>query len=609
MKAKFSDSKLLTSTLIALSILILLGGLFFALQIYTTGRITPGVRVGQLNLGFKNAEQAEQLITNQASLIGKQEFSITFGEETVSTSLEELEIEILPAKTVENLKKDKHMQASVIAAVINEPVQVTASVKINSNQVLEDLKEDLGVNIVAAQNATFYFDDAGRLQISESKPGIQINESKLLADIKNNAESLSVKDIEIEYEQADPEITSEMLQNQLPQIQSTLAHQVELIDPIYSDPWFVSLNTYKDWVVFEENKSSMLEAVLFSDASSGDDFESTHNYISISIDPVKFNEFVDAEISEWLDHPVDPVNIYTDEEGEVVIEGVGIEGTEIEREKLLAYYKIALATKADEFVIPIKMIEPELIVSPDLQELGITEIVGVGHTSFYGSPANRVHNIKVGSEKFNGDLIAPDEVYSFNTNLGAVDASTGFRKELVIKPEGTIPEYGGGICQVSTTLYRAILFSDLSIAERHNHSYAVGYYSQVMGHGLDATIYLGGPDLQFVNDTGHHLLMQFYVKDDYELYVIFYGTQKDFEVEFEGPYISGHYNPGPTQYIESATMAPGQTKQVEKPHTGFNVVWYKHITYADGTKETEEIFTKYKAVPRKILVAPGETPT
>jgi vancomycin resistance protein YoaR len=153
-------------------------------------------------------------------------------------------------------------------------------------------------------------------------------------------------------------------------------------------------------------------------------------------------------------------------------------------------------------------------------------------------------------------IIQPGQEFSFNTTLGIVDGSTGYRKELVIKPEGTLPEFGGGLCQVSTTMYRAILFAGLPVTDRAPHSYAVSYYSQVLGHGLDATIYLGGQDLKFTNDTGYPILVHTYTVDDYELYFDFYGTADGRSVELEGPKIYGHTKSGPTEYIETDQVAP-----------------------------------------------------
>ena len=200
-------------------------------------------------------------------------------------------------------------------------------------------------------------------------------------------------------------------------------------------------------------------------------------------------------------------------------------------------------------------------------------------------------------------------MFSFNQNLGAVDGRNGYKKELVIKKEGTIPEYGGGICQVSTTMFRSVLFGGLPVVERNEHSYAVRYYSQVLGDGLDATIYLGGADLKFENNTEQHILIQTFTESDYELYIVFYGTPDGRDVELEGPYLSNYHYPGPTVYIDTDKIAEGQTKQVEKPHTGFNVLWYRHLTDKDGNKTSEPVETRYRAIPAKIWVGVNDNET
>ena len=151
-------------------------------------------------------------------------------------------------------------------------------------------------------------------------------------------------------------------------------------------------------------------------------------------------------------------------------------------------------------------------------------------------------------------------------------------------------------------MYRAALLSGLPIVERNEHSYAVSYYSQILGHGLDATIYLGGSDLRFENNTENHILIQTYVENDYELYIVFYGTDDGRKTELEGPFLSNYHRPGPTMYIDTSSLYVGETKQVEKPHTGFKAIWYRHLELADGSKLTEEIETNYQAVPAKIWV-------
>ncbi len=168
-----------------------------------------------------------------------------------------------------------------------------------------------------------------------------------------------------------------------------------------------------------------------------------------------------------------------------------------------------------------------------LNKLGIKELIGRGESKFNGSPANRRHNIRVGLKKIEGVIVKPGEEFSFNKYLGPVEASTGFKPELVIKATGTVPEFGGGLCQVSSTTFRAAMHAGLPITARRNHSYAVQYYAP---QGTDATIYPGVQDLKFTNDTGNSILIWPYLKDENYLIFDFYGTYDGRKIELGTPY-------------------------------------------------------------------------
>ncbi|QQS22924.1 VanW family protein [bacterium] len=169
----------------------------------------------------------------------------------------------------------------------------------------------------------------------------------------------------------------------------------------------------------------------------------------------------------------------------------------------------------------------------DTNDLGIKELIGRGESKFNGSPANRRHNIKVGVSKMQGVIIKPGEEFSFNKYLGPVEADQGFLPELVIRADkGTVPELGGGLCQVSSTTFRAAMHAGLPITQRRNHSYAVQYYAP---QGTDATIYPGVVDLKFTNDTGHSILVWPYFKNSDYLVFDFYGTYDGREVKLGTP--------------------------------------------------------------------------
>src|SRR5258708_895032 len=167
----------------------------------------------------------------------------------------------------------------------------------------------------------------------------------------------------------------------------------------------------------------------------------------------------------------------------------------------------------------------------DTNNLGIKELVAVGESNFTGSPKNRIHNITAGAGKFNGLLIDQGEEFSFNKYLGDVDGEHGFLPELVIKKSGVVPEFGGGLCQVSSTTFRAAMNAGIPITARRNHSFAVQYYSP---QGTDATIYPGSQDLKFINNLTGTILIRTRI-DGKKLYFEFYGTKDNRQISFEGP--------------------------------------------------------------------------
>jgi len=185
--------------------------------------------------------------------------------------------------------------------------------------------------------------------------------------------------------------------------------------------------------------------------------------------------------------------------------------------------------------LPGNAVKPE-ISTDSIDNMGITTLLAEGQSNFAGSPANRVHNIIIGAQRFNGVLIKPGAAFSFLSALGPVDASTGYLPELSIVGNATLPEYGGGMCQVSTTAFRAALNAGLKITERVNHAYPVSYYNP---QGLDATVYIPQPDLRFVNNTPDYILIQTRIVGTL-LYFDFYGTSDGRNVQLVGPTIIEH---------------------------------------------------------------------
>jgi len=233
-----------------------------------------------------------------------------------------------------------------------------------------------------------------------------------------------------------------------------------------------------------------------------------------------------------------------------------------------------------------------------INEIGIEELIGVGVSNFAGSPPNRIHNIKTGAVSLNGLILKPGQEFSVNKALGEINAATGYLPELVIKGNKTIPEYGGGLCQIATTMFRLALDSGLPIIERYPHAYRVVYYEPA---GTDATIYSPHPDLRFTNDTNNNLLLQTQVRGT-EVIFEFWGKSDGRQVEVGKPVIYNITSPGSTKYIETEDLKPGEIKCLESSHNGAEANLKRKVIYKNGEIKEDDFYSKYRPWQAVCLV-------
>lgn len=194
----------------------------------------------------------------------------------------------------------------------------------------------------------------------------------------------------------------------------------------------------------------------------------------------------------------------------------------------------ALVAGKSQAVVSLKEHRPTVFSAADFKKLSFPNHLGRGESNFAGSPANRRHNIAVATARYNGLVLLPGEEFSFNSYLGTVDATNGYKPELVIKENVTTPEYGGGICQVSTTAFRAAMIAGLKITARRAHSYPVRYYGTP---GFDATTYQPAPDFRFRNDTPSPVLLTTAIEGTKVIFDV-WGTSDGRQVKVNGPFVT-----------------------------------------------------------------------
>ena len=237
-----------------------------------------------------------------------------------------------------------------------------------------------------------------------------------------------------------------------------------------------------------------------------------------------------------------------------------------------------------------QVVEP--VVGTDNPEAyGIRELIASGKTWFKGSSASRIHNIELTTSQLHNVMVPPGADFSFNDTVGAITAAAGYADSAIIWGDRTAVGVGGGVCQVSTTLFRAAFDGGFPIVERYNHGYVVSWYGQP---GKDATIYSPYVDFRFRNDTGAWILIQ--PKLDLvqgTLTFDIFGTAFDRVVTVSEPVISDVIEPEEPLYLEDSALAPGEQRLVESEKLGMTVT-VDRIIVQHGRSRTERFRSVYQ---------------
>lgn len=360
----------------------------------------------------------------------------------------------------------------------------------------------------------------GVFQMTEEKSGTVINRSVMRYDIMKNADKLSSDPIALAMRSDIPTITSALLHEAQTQANGLLARSPFLL--LYDNKNFATSSTQmlaQDDGAYHIEKDRLKDLFVFTREN----------------DAVKMRVNDDA-IREMLIQLAPAINekprnaTLSMKKGRVSAFSLSQNGIELDTEKSFENIKEAILHGDATAALAVHVTLPE-IRTDTIENMGLTALLGTGESNFAGSPASRIANIKLGAEKLSGSLIRPGEEFSVVNALGDIDEKNGFQAALVIKNKKTVKEYGGGLCQVSTTLFRAAMYTGLKITERFPHSLPVQYYNP---QGFDAAIYGPHPDLRFVNDTPSTILIQARIKGT-KIFFEFYGTSDSRTVKLIGP--------------------------------------------------------------------------
>lgn len=235
--------------------------------------------------------------------------------------------------------------------------------------------------------------------------------------------------------------------------------------------------------------------------------------------------------------------------------------------------------------------------------LGINERIGFGESYYHHSIPNRVHNVDITAKRVNLHIIKPNEEFSFNKTIGEISAKTGYKSAYVISGGKTVLGDGGGVCQVSSTLFRAVLNAGLDVTRRLQHSYRVSYYELNSDPGFDATVYSGNVDFRFKNDTENHVLV-YTENDPEELYlkVELYGTSDGRTAEITDYKKWDFRSPPAPEYYPTTELPSGKVRQIDWAVSGIKTEFTHTVKDKDGNvKYHDKYYSNYRPWSAKYM--------
>jgi len=423
-------------------------------------------------------------------------------------------------------------------------------------------------------------------RVIPSQEGYRLDVDAALAEIQNRLLTLSDAPIDLKVETIPPTIDDAPALEAKARIDRLLGAPVVVR---YKDKtWTISRETLAHWLVFNKMRSA------------------GQLVVEAYIDPDAVRAWVEPLAPEVYQLPVDARLDFDPETGRITPIRMSQEGRTLDVsatvERILAAVERDGNRTVELAVVPQK---PAVDVR-DIPNMGIIELISEATTYFKGSPAGRVKNIKISASKFHGVVIPPGEVFSFNQYLGEVSAEEGYEEAYIIQGNRTAVGIGGGICQVSTTAFRAAFWGGFPIVERWAHGYRVGWYEINSIPGFDATIYSPLVDFKFRNDTQHYILIETAVDEEAGTVTFFiYGTKPDREVELEGPIVTNETPPKEPVYQVDPSLPPGTIKQIDWANSGADVTIYRIIKQNGQVIKRERFDSHYQPWADVFLVGPG----
>lgn len=579
------------TALVLIALVLIAVWVAITVRLFYQDKIYPGIYVGSVNLGGQTKEEAKAVLGTEVEKM-KSGVALAFQDKQVVVSLSSVSLDGSLAFQLFSPDVDKTVNQAVARGRQNFFVNslseqivcwfgrcgVDLVIDYNKPKILDLLKEQFGSFESPARDAELIWEDNGTWRVAAEKFGRRFDYEAIFASFEATLKQVKNNEVRLILEEDAPKIfAAEVvpeLGEQIKNLQNKAPITFKFSDPPSQNFGEAGGGASKTWTAKESDVKSWIGLSL--------KYDKNKKIVVADFTDKLLTKYLETKIAPSVNQdPLEPKFALKD--GRVEEFQTARDGREIDMEATIGALRQAIEAGNKEVAIIVKSKGTELSKEV-VNSLNIVEIIGTGTSTFTGSPANRRHNIKVGAATLNGLLIKPGEEFSLVKALGEIDAKAGYLQELVIKQNKTIPEFGGGLCQIGTTMFRTVLNSGLPITERRNHSYRVVYYEPA---GTDATIYDPWPDFKFINDTGNYILIQTRINGNMAIFD-FWGKRDGRAVAPIKPTIYNIVKPPPVKTVETLDLKPGVKKCTEGAHNGADAWFLYKVTYPTGeVKETK----------------------
>jgi vancomycin resistance protein YoaR len=585
-------------------------------------RVLPGTMLGTFAIGGMGQEELALFIEDMHGKLLEKGVPVTFrattttGDfvlylQTIGDDAVHEFVVLDPATIATRLVLDRKTGNPVrdtfitLHSLVTRPNVSIDEITYQRESILTELNRSIAPYITPVVNAGISISDLSPFTatITTSSPGTFFDYDSIFDEITRAWAVLEQPQIHIETRETNPTIVESDIERMIPLLPPVF--DAGGIDITYTNSstkrtynWAITPLLISRWIEVTKDDEGVLGFGL--SASSTAAYLRTTVAPTIDIEPqdALFNISDDGWVTEFKgSHP-----------------GVTVDIEQTYQEIVRVFADRIASTTAPESTVTVftKEVLPK-IQTGEVNDLGITEVLGVGHSVFKGSPGNRYKNIRLAAfQKLHGLLIEPGENFSLLEALKPFTLEGGYLPELAIKGDKLEPEIGGGLCQIGTTMFRAAMNAGLEITERRNHSLMVSYYNDLSNGnpGTDATIYDPGTDFRFRNDTGHHILITSELNDKTgDLFFTLWGTSDGRKGYYIPPKVSKWIPTGPTRVIETTNLPPGK-RECQHAFTGA-VASFTYIREMPNGEKKEVVYDSYyRPLPEICLVgvaAPSDT--